>query len=93
MVNHFQLPIASLEASSQFVTVDCLMIEMITIIVSFLQDFHQLANYIRQQLMKDFSYTMSDFQVLLYLYKCDIVPMKVSACPTKSFQCQSSVLL
>jgi nuclear protein localization family protein 4 len=39
-------------------------------------DFHQLANYIRQQYMKDFYYTMSDFQVLLYLYRCDIVPMK-----------------
>lgn len=43
------------------------------------QDFHQLAVYYNQQSSQDFPITVADFHLLLYLYKCDVVPLKVAA--------------
>ena len=43
------------------------------------QDFHQLAVYYNQQSLQDFALTMADFHLLLYLYKCDVVPLKVAS--------------
>lgn len=48
------------------------------------QDFHQLAVYYNQQSLQDFALTMADFHLLLYLYKCDVVPLKVASLTGKS---------